>query len=682
MDVPALGAAEEPLLVSNCLALADSQWLSRRASASGRGDVRRLAPLVRLNRGTKLRRTRWGAKAGRRAPAGQCGMYRVLGPRPEMLFLVEFQYESLDDEDKHLHCDWGRLTSVNLAGRCIKVLGELPLLPCVSHLDLSYNQLASLGSLYAFPNLRSLNLAFNNFVTLVNMRSLPALESLNLSWNNIRNLLVVLKSLNKHAAALRCLQVCHNPVEDVLVGAHGRHLAARYLPRLAALDGEPVHLDASRNTLETLPMACLQLCPGLQRVDLSRNYLRAFPLLSGRPMHHLVFLDLSCNQLSSLCGVEEMTVLRELYLANNHIGALQDLQPLRKLQRLCVLDLTGNAVSEDANFKKFVVFHLRSLECVNGQEVVDGDLVAARETFGGCLDRDALLTQYTWRDLTHLVELHLPGASLRQVDLPGTLLPNLEVLDLSHNGLCCLWGLQHLPRLAMLDLGHNQVRSLRGPERPGCSGDCDADDGEVFPSLHTLYLDHNGLTSLQSLGLGSATRLRTLFLQHNQLDSVADLGHGDLRGLVLDGNHLDGAALLEAGRAGLLLHVRDLHLDGNHVHGPRGLDFLARTGSLARLFVAKNKLAEPADLEPLRQVPRLRELCLLGNPVCLRPRHFAHVRELLPDLAVLDGHPLGHPLDPQRYLCTAAPASPSLQPLATSPFAVTPVLPVPPVPVG
>lgn len=47
--------------------------------------------------------------------------------------------------------------------------------------------------------------------------------------------------------------------------------------------------------------------------------------------------------------------------------------------------------------------------------MVDGDLVAARETFGGCLDRDALLTHYTWRDATHLVELHLPGASLRQV---------------------------------------------------------------------------------------------------------------------------------------------------------------------------------------------------------------------------------------------------------------------------
>lgn len=142
---------------------------------------------------------------------------------------------------------------------------------------------------------------------------------------------------------------------DNLLGEAGLTQALAAMPQL-------VQLDASRNTVETLPMTCLQLCPGLQRVDLSRNYLRAFPLLSGRPMHHLHFLDMSCNQLTSLCGVEEMTALRELYLANNHILALQDLQPLRKLQRLCVLDLTGNAVSEDANFKKFVVFHLRSLE--------------------------------------------------------------------------------------------------------------------------------------------------------------------------------------------------------------------------------------------------------------------------------------------------------------------------------
>ncbi|XP_052120112.1 leucine-rich repeat-containing protein 9-like [Frankliniella occidentalis] len=649
-------ASREPLLVSNCLALADSQWLKRHPPRPS--SIRRLAPLVRLSKGTRLRRT--AARGGKRSVEPddkQCGMYRVLGPRPELLFLVEFQYECVDDEAadydgpdqgieeglrriapwwkdvrapasvKHpvldeallarcVACnDWGRLTAVNLAGRGVKVLGELPLLPCVSHLDLSYNQLGSLGSLYAFPNLRSLNLSFNNFVTLVNMRDLPHLESLNLSWNNIRHLLVVLRSLNKHTAGLRCLQVCHNPVEDVLESAQGRYLAARYLPRLGALDGEPVQagpvfleppppppsappsgtqspahkqgaplnrvrsghspavrhpaagpagrpassrpasvrqspsrqplpppqptaqpqeehlpgkrecgpdelrlrwradmgkereqdgapdclqpdryslsasgrglthvldptlvpwamamagaaapgaqmhpaattsstswlgatrwadlsnnllgegglthvlaslphllqLNAARNAIEALPMSCFQHCPGLIKLDLSRNYLRAVPLL--KPLQNLQFLDLSSNQLQSLCGLEEMTSLRELHLANNYIRTLQELQPVRRLHRLNVLDLTGNDVSDDINFKKFVIFHLRNLESVNGQEVMDGDLVAARETFGGCLDRDALLTQYSWRDMTHLVELHLTSAGLRQVLLAVT----------------------------------------------------------------------------------------------------------------------------------------------------------------------------------------------------------------------------------------------------------------------
>lgn len=57
-----------------------------------------------------------------------------------------------------------------------------------------------------------------------------------------------------------------------------------------------------------------------------------------------------------------MLQLRELYLANNHVRTLQDLHPLRKLQRLCVLDMTGNDVCDDPNFKKFVIFHLRNLE--------------------------------------------------------------------------------------------------------------------------------------------------------------------------------------------------------------------------------------------------------------------------------------------------------------------------------
>ncbi|KAE8750680.1 hypothetical protein FOCC_FOCC002660 [Frankliniella occidentalis] len=226
--------------------------------------------------------------------------------------------------------------------------------------------------------------------------------------------------------------------------------------------------------------------------------------------------------------------------------------------------------------------------------------------------------------------------------MPEQLLPNLEVLDLSHNDLCCLWGLRRLPRLAVLDLGHNQVRCLRPPAASDASprprrGAAGPEEHVAFPTLHTLFLDHNGLSCLAPLELGSLRRLRTLFLQHNQLDSLSGLGIFELRGLVLDGNHLEEATVQQAAEAGLLREVRDLHLDGNHL---QGLGFLGGAKGVVKLFVAKNKIADPGELEGLRLTQRLAELCLLGNPVCLRPRHFALMRELLPDLQLLDGHPM------------------------------------------
>lgn len=45
--------------------------------------------------------------------------------------------------------------------------------------------------------------------------------------------------------------------------------------------------------------------------------------------------------------------------------------------------------------------------------------------------------------------------------------------------------------------------------------------------------------------------------------------------------------------------------------------------------------------------PHLTELSLLGNPVCLRPRHYAAVHALLPRLALFDGHSM----DAACYLC-------------------------------
>lgn len=69
-------------------------------------------------------------------------------------------------------------------------------------------------------------------------------------------------------------------LSDNVIGEVGLTQALAAMPHL-------VQLNASRNAIEGLSMACFQPCPGLQKLDLSRNYLRAFPLLSLKPLLQL-----------------------------------------------------------------------------------------------------------------------------------------------------------------------------------------------------------------------------------------------------------------------------------------------------------------------------------------------------------------------------------------------------------
>lgn len=60
---------------------------------------------------------------------------------------------------------------------------------------------------------------------------------------------------------------------------------------------------------------------------------------------------------------------------------------------------------------------------------------------------------------------------------------------------------------------------------------------------------------------------------------------------------------------------------------------------------------DAGQLERLAQAEELRELTLLGNAVCLRPRHYALLRELLPHLQLLDGHSLDLPARAPAATC-------------------------------
>ncbi|XP_048813326.1 nischarin isoform X2 [Lagopus muta] len=115
----------------------------------------------------------------------------------------------------------------------------------------------------------------------------------------------------------------------------------------------------------------------------------------------------------------------------------------------------------------------------------------------------------TWRNLTTLDMSH---NNIPQIDDSVKLIPKIEFLDLSHNGVSLVENLQHLYNLVHLDLSYNKLTSLEGVHTK-------------LGNIKTLNLAGNQLESLY--GLNKLYSLVNLDLSSNkieQIDEVKNIG--------------------------------------------------------------------------------------------------------------------------------------------------------------
>ncbi len=75
------------------------------------------------------------------------------------------------------------------------------------------------------------------------------------------------------------------------------------------------------------------------------------------------------NQISTLDGLENLQTLMELYLGNNFIGDMREITKLKNLGRLIILDISGNNLSRDSNYRIYCIFHLRKLKVLDGVSI-------------------------------------------------------------------------------------------------------------------------------------------------------------------------------------------------------------------------------------------------------------------------------------------------------------------------
>jgi hypothetical protein len=121
------------------------------------------------------------------------------------------------------------------------------------------------------------------------------------------------------------------------------------------------------------------------------------------PLVHLEWLDLSFNQISAIEGLDALTKLTDLSLFNNRIRTIEgldsclalnvlsignnrlekldNLKYLRRFPDLKVVNVAGNPVCADAEYRPFLLAYLKRLKYLDYALVEEREVVSAKEQF-------------------------------------------------------------------------------------------------------------------------------------------------------------------------------------------------------------------------------------------------------------------------------------------------------------
>ncbi|KAL4271787.1 hypothetical protein GQ457_13G028860 [Hibiscus cannabinus] len=348
-------------------------------------------------------------------------------------------------------------------------------------------------------------------------------------------------------------------------------------------------------------------------------------------LSNLEILDLRVNYLNDniMLSLSELSSLRYLSLANNHLEGSSDrngFQWLSRLSNLETLDLSGNSL------KNNIMLHMNGLSSLKTLSL------------GGNLLKGKLLHIQELNNLTKLKYLDLSGNKIDSIsnqDETHLRLLNLEELDLSYNlfrnntfsfpkGLSSLkslkmcWndlqgsldikGLENLTNLKELDVSGNRIESLESYK------------GFQWLSrlnnLETLYLSGNSLKNNIMLHMKGLSSLKTLSLRGNLLKGnllhiqgwMLELNNlTKLKYLDLSGNRIESISNQDETHL-RLLNLEELDLSYNLFRNntfffPNGLS------NLKSLTMIKNDLQGLLDIKGLENLANLKELDLSENGI-------------------------------------------------------------------
>ncbi|XP_030071490.1 transforming growth factor beta activator LRRC33 [Microcaecilia unicolor] len=480
------------------------------------------------------------------------------------------------------------------------------------------------NALRSLPSLKKLDLSGNYLtedMTGILLQNLSSLESLSLARNVIMRLdSTIFESLGQ----LQELSLEKNYIYEIEEGAFQNlrrlqrlNLAYNHIPCIVNFDLTKLWiLNASYNNIEWFLAEESSANFELQTLDLSHNQLLFFPLL---PKHNkLRSLLLSDNKMNFYANASNTTTSKDglvkfVFISNN------------------VTNVTSVNLWEEVILGNFSSLKFLDMSRNLFQYLPDGFLASMTSLSHLKLNQNCfwIINLNEREPPATLVELDLSQNQLLelQVDLyPGSILPNLQFLNLSTNRLKRMPSqfFTHLDSITTVDLSHNQLNLCPQKNR---AGDRICIDFRNITSLRHLYLagcdlepvfDHafRG-TSLTKLDLSSNKRallrgmhplqdlaltLQSLSLRNNGLSNSAKADFSKFQNLLaLD---LSRNTLTSFPSTLNSLALRSLDLRRNHISFPQFMVHQRLVKNLHIVYLSQN----PYDCCKLDWLKSLQEL--------------------------------------------------------------------------
>ncbi|XP_053782638.1 leucine-rich repeat and guanylate kinase domain-containing protein isoform X3 [Desmodus rotundus] len=276
---------------------------------------------------------------------------------------------------------------------------------------------------------------------------------------------------------------------------------------------------------------------------------------------------------------------------------------------------------------------------VESEESSESEMLNLEEEFDGILREDMVAEA--------LSRLGRSGSGTEQVYLDLTLsardlidisilcgYAHLQKLDLSVNKIADLSCVSCMPYLLELNASQNKLTAFFNFKPPknlkkadfSCNQISEMGNLSAYEALTTLILDSNEIEEIRGLELcGSLTRLS---LAQNKVASISGLGVLPIKILCLSHNQIEKITGLDELK---FLQMVDLsHNRISSLHGLENHDFLEV------INLEDNKIAELSEIEYIENLPLLRVLNLLRNPIQEKPEYWFFVIFMLLQLTELD----------------------------------------------